>query len=109
MIVYFVMPDAEAKKINGFLGRQYRKMKITEITRDTFRNGFQHFGAVLVVPDRAAACSALKVELNEPGIIEGIVASDHARKIGKSRQWVHKMIRKGLLTAERIGPLWVVK
>lgn len=108
MIVYFAMPDEGAKEINGFLGMQYRKMKLSEITRETFRHGYERFKAVLVVPDKAAACAALKVPLDEPGIIQGWTPADYARKIGKSRQAINQRMRAGSIKSQKIGKLWVV-
>lgn len=108
MIVYFAMPDEGAKEINGFLGMQYRKLKLSEITRETFRNGFQRFKAVLVVPNKTEACSALNVPEDEPGIIQGWTPADYARKIKKSRQAVNRMIHSGAIKSQKIGKLWVV-
>lgn len=108
MIVYFAMPDEGAKEINGFLGMQYRRMKITELTKETFRHGYQRFKAVLVVPDKAAACAALKVPLDEPGIIEGLPPADYARKVKKSRQSISQQMKRGTLDYHKIGKLLVI-
>lgn len=108
MIVYFAMPDEGAKEINGFLGVQYRRMKITELTKETFRHGFERFKAVLVVPDKSAACEALNVPLDEPGIIEGLTPADYARKVGRSRQVINQQMKKGILDYHKIGKLLVI-
>lgn len=42
------------------------------------------------------------------GIKFGVLVGDYAKRIGKTRQWAHELIRTGGIRAERIGPLWIV-
>lgn len=122
MIVHFVLPDKAAEEINGFLGAQSKRYRVTapmfrrdigeekleEITLEKIEAGHRNFGAVVVVPCKKNFCYAMQCRPDNPAIIEGIMPLEYARRVGKSRQRISQLIKKGAIKAERVGPLVVV-
>lgn len=126
MIVRFILPNDQAEKINGFLGGQVQKMRLYPesmagegkgaileadgklFTREKFRAGRNHFGAVLVGANKWKICEALNVPIDETGILEGYTETEYAKSVRKSRQYISQAIKAGKIPAVKIGKTWIV-
>lgn len=127
MIVRFIISNEHAEKINGFLAGQVQKMRYDKdsdaighglgaifekgkmlFTRDKFINGRDNFGAVLIAQNKWQVCECLGLPIDEPGIIEGLTVSEYSKAVGKSRQYVNKMVKAGKIHAIKVGKTWII-
>lgn len=124
--IRLILPNEAAEKINGFLKKQIQKLKLNEsslagqgdrgaifdgaklFTREEFLSAHNHFGAVLVCPDKKAVCMALGLELGTAGMIEGLTVAEYAKAVKKSRQFITEQLKKKKLKGLQVGSLWVV-
>ena len=126
MIVRFILSNESAKKLGG-LFKQVHKLRFDKdslagengagaifekdgvlYTREKFLAARNNLGAVLVAQNKWQVCECLGLPIDEAGIVEGLTESEYAKAIGKSRQYVHKMVKTGKIAAMKIGKTWII-
>lgn len=93
--------------LSGTHGKIMDGKKILTVVK--FRCVRARYGGILITPDKGKTCLALGVSIDEPGIIEGLLPAEYAKKHGVCRQHVNKQINTGKIKAERVGSLWVIR
>lgn len=106
--IRLVLPDAEARKMNGFLKSQVQTYLLSKMTKETFFNARDNFGAVIVCKDKELVCRSLGIPLDTDGIVEGLTITEYAELKSKSRQAIHKAAGNGKLQMLNVGPLAVI-